>query len=248
MKVFFDQDFYAQYTGDPAAERGRMEAVVDEIETFATLHSCRHATDAEILPAHSQDHIDYVAELGLFPIASLAAGGAIQAAEEGMKNPSFGLIRPPGHHASYDRCWGFCYFNNMAISLYYLKAQKHIESAFVLDFDLHFGDGNVNILGTEPWVELLNPDAGSRAAYLDEVYTALEQTKADVIAVSAGFDNHIDDWGRLLHTEDYEIMGRWVRDAALRNGGGCYGLLEGGYNHEVLGVNVLAFLQGLSHE
>jgi len=50
----------------------------------------------------------------------------------------------------------------------------------------------------------------------------------------------------LLATEDYRTMGTWVRQAADRNGGCCYGILEGGYNHDVLGDNVLAFLEGLS--
>lgn len=245
MIVFFDHDFYPVYTGDPAAEEGRMEAIVEEIASFAVIEPCIHATREQLLTAHTRDHIEYVEEEGLYPIASLAAGGAIQAAEAGMQAPSFALIRPPGHHASRGSCWGFCYFNNMAISLYALKRKKLIETAFVLDFDLHYGDGNVNILGNEEWVELLNPEYPERTRYLDEVRKALEGTPADVIAVSAGFDNHVEDWGNVLQTVDYETMGRWVRRAAQRNGGGCYGILEGGYNHQVLGRNVLAFLTGL---
>jgi acetoin utilization deacetylase AcuC-like enzyme len=30
------------------------------------------------------------------------------------------------------------------------------------------------------------------------------------------------------------------------NEGGCFGILEGGYNHEVLGGNVLALIQGMA--
>ena len=246
MIVFFDHEFYPPYTSDPAAEKGRMEAIVDEISTFASIEPCMHATEEQILAVHSRDHIAYVTDEGLYSIASLAAGGAIQTAEAGMHRPSFGLIRPPGHHASASSCWGFCYFNNMAISLYELKRKHAVDTAFVLDFDLHYGDGNVNILGHEDWVEILNPESGDRTHYLEEVRKALEATNADVIAVSAGFDNHVEDWGTVLQTDDFETMGRWVRQAALRNGGGCYGLLEGGYNHQVLGKNVLAFLMGLS--
>lgn len=245
MKVFFDQDFYSEYASEPAADKGRMEAIVEEISTIAQFEPCFHASEEEILAAHSRDHIDYVTELGLYHISALAAGGAIQAAEAGIERPSFGLIRPPGHHASAESCWGFCYFNNMAISLYYLRAKKLITTAFVLDFDLHYGDGNVNILGKEEWVKILNPESANRTSYLEEVQRELDNTTADVIAVSAGFDNHVNDWGNLLYTKDYTTMGNWVRAAALRNGGGCYGLLEGGYNHRVLGKNVLAFLEGL---
>jgi len=40
-------------------------------------------------------------------------------------------------------------------------------------------------------------------------------------------------------------MGSLVREASLKNGGGCFAILEGGYNHLVLGDNVLAFIEGM---
>ena len=68
----------------------------------------------------------------------------------------------------------------------------------------------------------------------------------DIIAISAGFDRHENDWGRLLKTEDYVRIGKLVKEHSLRNcGGRRYGLLEGGYNHDVLGENVKALLEGL---
>jgi acetoin utilization deacetylase AcuC-like enzyme len=66
-----------------------------------------------------------------------------------------------------------------------------------------------------------------------------------VIGVSAGFDNHVLDWGGVLRTEDYQTMGRWVHETAARLGVGCFAVFEGGYNHQVLGQNALAFLRGL---
>lgn len=246
MTVYFNTDFYDVYTSDPAAAAGRMEAVVDIIAPHFDITSFLPAADDDLLAVHPKSHIWSIRSQGLYDIAALAAGGAIQAAESGMDRPSFALIRPPGHHASAASCWGFCFFNNMAVSLHRLRRIGRIKTAFVLDFDLHFGDGNVNILGAEPWVEILNPDSHSRPAYLEQVKQALDNTTADVIAVSAGFDNHIDDWGGLLTTRDYLTMGGWVRETARRNSGGAYGILEGGYNHDVLGQNVLAFLQGLT--
>jgi acetoin utilization deacetylase AcuC-like enzyme len=245
MKVYFHPDFYSVYTSDPAAAAGRMEAIVEAISPHVELLSFSPAMENDLLVVHSKGHIESIRDEGLYEIAALAAGGAIQAAETGMDAPSFALIRPPGHHASADSCWGFCFFNNMAVSLHRLRVTGRIETAFVLDFDLHFGDGNVNILGHVPWVKILNPQSGSRRDYLDQVKRALDVTTADVIAVSAGFDNHIQDWGGLLATEDYRTMGAWVHQAAGRNNGGCYGILEGGYNHSVLGENVLAFIEGL---
>jgi acetoin utilization deacetylase AcuC-like enzyme len=43
-------------------------------------------------------------------------------------------------------------------------------------------------------------------------------------------------------------MGRQVRETAQANKGGCFGILEGGYNHKVLGKNVLAFIEGLKEK
>jgi acetoin utilization deacetylase AcuC-like enzyme len=245
MRVYFHTDFYAVYTHDPAAAAGRMEAVVQAIAPHVEICSFAPAEEDDLLAVHPEHHIASIREEGLYDIAALAAGGAIRAAEQSLDEPGFALIRPPGHHASADSCWGFCYFNNMAVSLCKLHSGGRIKSAFILDFDLHFGDGTVNILGRRDWVDILNPQALDRRSYLDQVKRALDAARADVIAVSAGFDNHVRDWGNVLLTEDYRTMGAWVRQAADRNSGGCYGILEGGYNHDVLGENVLAFLEGM---
>jgi acetoin utilization deacetylase AcuC-like enzyme len=244
--VFFHEDFYRVYTSDPAAAGGRMEAVIKAIRPKVNLVEADGASEVDIASVHTPEHVAWVRQRGLFDIAALAAGATIQSALTGMTDPSFALVRPPGHHASAGSAWGFCYFNNMAIALSHLKRNGHISTALVLDFDLHFGDGTVNILGDKDWVTILNPEAGQRDRYLAQVRHTLETSKADIIGVSAGFDNHVRDWGGLLATEDYHQMGTMVRLASERQGGGCFGVLEGGYNHDDLGRNVLAFIEGLS--
>jgi acetoin utilization deacetylase AcuC-like enzyme len=50
----------------------------------------------------------------------------------------------------------------------------------------------------------------------------------------------------LLATEDYRAIGKMVKEhALLRCQGRRFGVLEGGYNHAVLGSNVASFLEGL---
>lgn len=246
MKVVFHEDFKQVYTSDPAAAPGRMEAIIQTIKAHVDFVAAEPALRQQIAAVHSELHIRQVESRGLYEIAALAAGGAILAAQIGLTEPCFGLIRPPGHHASVASSWGFCYFNNMAVALEALQRQHKIESACVLDIDLHFGDGTVNILGKRSWATVVNVEAHSRSRYLQEVEASMKNCRADIIGISAGFDNHAADWGGLLDTADYEEIGRQVRSAANRNGGGCFAILEGGYNHEVLGDNVLALIQGMA--
>jgi acetoin utilization deacetylase AcuC-like enzyme len=246
MKVIFHEDFYKVYTSDPAAAAGRMEAIVEAIESQVELVGAQPATQKDIEAAHTKSHIDSVRRSGLYDIAALAAGGAVQAAGIGLAEPAFGLIRPPGHHASADSAWGFCFFNNMAVALQAFKNKGQIKTAYVLDIDLHYGDGTVNILGSKGYVTVHNVEATDRQTFLAEIEKEMDDCRVDLIGISAGFDNHRDDWGGLLLTEDYFKIGKLVKAAAVRSGGGCFGLLEGGYNHQVLGQNVMAVIEGLS--
>ncbi len=246
MKVVFHEDFYQVYTYDPAAAAGRMEAVIETIKPHVEIETARPAAEEDIHAIHTADHVCTVKENGLYSIAALAAGGAIQAADIGLTEPCFGLIRPPGHHASSGSAWGFCFFNNMAIALDKLKREKKIQTAYILDIDLHFGDGTVNILGSEDYVKVHNVSTDQRDAYLKEISAEMKQCHADIIGISAGFDNHQADWGGLLKTEDYRQIGQMVREAAINSKGGCFAILEGGYNHNVLGLNVMALIEGLS--
>jgi acetoin utilization deacetylase AcuC-like enzyme len=246
MKVVFHKDFYKVYTSDPASAYGRMEAIVNVLDGEVEFVPAEPATEEQIRAVHYSQHIEYVKNQRLYDISALAAGGAIQAARIGLTEPAFGLIRPPGHHASAQSCWGFCYFNNMSIALETLKNENKISSAYVLDIDLHYGDGNVNILGKKDYVKVYNVEARDRIKYMLEVAIQMDRCNVDLIGISAGFDNHMEDWGGVLCTDDYKEIGRLVRAAADRSGGGCFAILEGGYNHNVLGYNALALIQGMS--
>ena len=245
LKVVFHKRFFETYCADPASAPGRMEAIVEHLEGRVQWVDAQPAEEAGILAVHSPLRLQNVKTAGLFDVAALAAGGAIQAASLGMDKPAFGLIRPPGHHASRDSAWGFCYFNNMAAAIENLHRGGRIEKAFVLDIDLHYGDGTMNILGNKKYVKIANPGAGTRSDYLGEVKQTLPSSGVDVIAISAGFDHHVEDWGGLLETSDYLEIGRLAALASRRAGAGLFALLEGGYNHQVLGQNVLALIHGM---
>jgi acetoin utilization deacetylase AcuC-like enzyme len=98
--------------------------------------------------------------------------------------------------------------------------QGKIKTAYVLDIDLHFGDGTVNIFSEEEWVSVHNVEAGDRESNLHEVAEEMARCDADLIGINAGFDNHEEDWGSTLKTEDYKEIGGLVKAAAQRHGEG----------------------------
>lgn len=255
MKLIFHERYYnSQYANDPAAEPGRLESIMKTVSGQKKDYEVitpKPAQEDDILRAHTRNHLDGIkTDPLLYELASLAAGGAIRAADEAYQgNPAFAVIRPPGHHASADSCWGFCYFNNLSISLLKLYSEGKIRSAFILDFDLHTGDGNINILtqGDDDFrVAILNPTSHFRTDYLTEVEEFMRNLDdIGIFAASAGFDQGINDWGGLLIAEDYINLGRLMKEYAQKLcQGRRYAIFEGGYYHPDLGTHVDAFCQG----
>jgi acetoin utilization deacetylase AcuC-like enzyme len=105
------------------------------------------ASEDDILLVHTPSILNSVkADQDLYRAAAMAAGGALMAAELACQGqPTFAAVRPPGHHASPDSHWGFCFFNNMAIAIEKLIRTRKVSQALVLDIDLHFGDGTDNL-------------------------------------------------------------------------------------------------------
>jgi acetoin utilization deacetylase AcuC-like enzyme len=248
MKVIFHPRFYEVYTSDPAAAPGRMEPMVKALEKEFEFIEPGPASERDLERVHGKNHIQFVkGEPQVYEVGILAAGGAILAAEMAYAGqPVFGLIRPPGHHASPHSCWGFCYFNNIAIAIKKLISEEKTKSALILDFDLHYGDGTSNTFSGSQSVSYFHPEGIHREGFLEEVKRCFQTERPyDIVAISAGFDRHEEDWGGLLKTEDYLTIGKVAKEASLeRCQGRRFGVLEGGYNHSVLGRNVKSFLQG----
>nr|MDO8100531.1 histone deacetylase family protein [Candidatus Njordarchaeota archaeon] len=246
MKVIYHEKYKAVYSDDPASAQGRIECIVNELGSSYQFVKPIEASNNDIRLVHTEEHIAYVKRLEtVYNIAKLAVGGTLRAAELAMKTePSFALIRPPGHHASSDSCWGFCYFNNVAIAIQKLRKENRINDAVILDFDLHFGDGTSNIFNHVFEVAYYHAPRTDTVKSIKDYLTNIG--KRGIIAVSAGFDRHELDWGGMLKTEDYRKIGEIVKHYAEKNTEGRYfAALEGGYNHKVLGINVKAFLEGM---
>lgn len=70
--------------------------------------------------------------------SAACAAKAAQYVAERKTRLSYGLCRPPGHHASFHQFGGYCYFNNAAIAA---KKLQILGKVAVLDIDFHHGNG-----------------------------------------------------------------------------------------------------------
>jgi len=254
MKIVFHHDFLKQYDYTPAGDSGRLEPALRLLKKISDYQfvTPESAPLEAIERAHTLLHIKDIQNShegvhDFYQLALLGAGGAILCADIAASGePAFGLIRPPGHHASRNSCWGFCYFNNIAVSLLHLRAAGKCKRAFILDFDLHIGDGNYDILDPIGDYEIYNPSAPTEQEYLHLVQKHLDNAQpCDIIVASAGFDQGINDWGRLLSPEAYCTLGQMMKKfAEERCEGRRYALLEGGYNFDAMATNIRSFCEG----
>lgn len=228
--------------GAAPASREQLElihppAYIDSICDLHPLHGLNYADPDTALNPHS------------LRAAQLAAGAVIEAAEwvlAGKASNAFCAVRPPGHHAEHDAAMGFCLFNNVAIGAAWALQQSGIERVAILDFDVHHGNGTVDIFQERPEVlvcssfqypfypyrmhDIERPNivhtplpAGTgseefRLAIERDWLPALERHRPDMIFVSAGFDAHKDDpLAELrLEDEDFGWLGELVVEAARR--------------------------------
>lgn len=90
--------------------------------------------------------------------ASLAVVDHVIAASRETASPpvGFALVRPPGHHAVATRPMGFCVFGNVAVAARHVQHVHGLQRVFIIDFDVHHGNGTNDIFYDDPNVYYLS--------------------------------------------------------------------------------------------
>lgn len=250
LKIVYHEGYLTNYFTSLAENPFRVSSIYNKLKDFYETAVPDPASKESILRVHSQEHLEKVQQESkeTYETALLAAGGALCAARLASRGrPSFAIIRPPGHHAGTSRYGGFCFFNNIAIAITDLLESEQIQTAVIVDIDMHRGDGTQNIFSENPSVSIIDVWSREREAYLEMLQEELDCVgETDIVAVSAGFDLYLEDWGGLLESCDFQRIGHAIYKVAKEKARGRYfSLLEGGYFLNDLGKNVLAFCQGL---
>ena len=154
-------------------EKGLMK----EIEQF----TAKKAKEEDLLRVHGEFYIkkvkslsekggflsyDTPAPIGIFDIALIPTGGTIMAGEklfEGyscMANPLAGF-----HHASINSSSGFCFFNDVAIGIEYLREKFKLQRFLIIDLDVHHFNGTQDIYYEDPSVLNISFHQDGRTLY-----------------------------------------------------------------------------------
>jgi acetoin utilization deacetylase AcuC-like enzyme len=247
----------------------RLRAVLDYLESSGLLQAMEvrepnPASDERLACVHDPDYLLSLTRLvprdGLVAVdpdtfmcpatleaAGLAAGAvvdAVGAVLQGQATRAFCAVRPPGHHAESGSAMGFCFYNNVAVGAAAALEHPGIERIAIVDFDVHHGNGTVEIFKDRPEVLVCSsfqhpfyPDrqtdvqrpnivntplregCGSdefRAAITRDWLPALARHRPQIILVSAGFDAHRQDplGGLDLLDDDYRWVTRQIVDIA----------------------------------
>ena len=86
----------------------------------------------------------------LFMRSLASVGGAIGSAKAALEDGIGGNLAGGTHHAFRDYGEGYCVFNDFAVVILHLIKCGMIHRAAIVDLDVHQGNGNSAILGSNP--------------------------------------------------------------------------------------------------
>eukprot|EP00934_Nitzschia_sp_Nitz4_P006799 Nitzschia sp. Nitz4//scaffold21_size171442//93257//94718//NITZ4_002170-RA/size171442-processed-gene-0.54-mRNA-1//-1//CDS//3329542438//6789//frame0 len=137
-------------------------------ETIQLCHSPEHYEKMESTLTMSDDELRNMRVPGdlyfgrdTFYAARLACGGVIECVNavtdmKSRSNRAMAIVRPPGHHATRDEAMGFCYFNNVAVAAKHACYTERAQKVFILDWDIHHGNGIQDLTYNDPQIFYLS--------------------------------------------------------------------------------------------
>ncbi|MCK6439340.1 MAG: histone deacetylase [Planctomycetes bacterium] len=133
------------------------------------------ATDEQLLLAHTPEFLERLRRYaGTNPMAALheleapcypetlvakrfMTGGSILVTEKAIEAKGCGVNIGGGfHHAEADRGGGFCFLNDIVISIRVAQKKGFIRRALVIDTDVHQGNGTASIVLDDTTIRLLD--------------------------------------------------------------------------------------------
>ncbi|MEM3703580.1 MAG: histone deacetylase family protein [Candidatus Bathyarchaeia archaeon] len=146
------------------------------------------ASKGELLRAHSESYVDLIFRLAMesraydieTPVSPLIleavlliVSGAIECGKAVFDGEARQAISLGGgfHHAGKDYGGGFCLFNDVAILVEYLRAERNLKRFLILDYDVHFGNGTSDIYYYDPSVLFISIHQDPRTIYPGKGFT-----------------------------------------------------------------------------
>jgi acetoin utilization deacetylase AcuC-like enzyme len=145
------------------------------------------------------------------------------------------------HHARHAAAAGFCTFNGLVVAACALHHEDGVQRVGIVDCDMHYGDGTVEILRRidATWVDHFTAgeryteraDAAALLAILPERLRAMRD--CDVVLYQAGADPHVDDpLGGMMTTDELLQRDELVFETLAALGVPVAWNLAGGYQRE----------------
>ena len=140
-----------------------------------------HATYEELLFVHSKSFVDSVKNLsesggmltvdtpapkGIYDTARTACGGTKIMGVKVMEEFRWGVNLLGGfHHAGVDSASGFCFFNDIAVTIELLRKKYRVKKFLVVDLDVHHCNGTQEIYYKDNSVLVVSMHQDGRTLY-----------------------------------------------------------------------------------
>ncbi|RWS17183.1 histone deacetylase 6-like isoform X3 [Dinothrombium tinctorium] len=121
-----------------------------------------------------------------YEIAKLAVGKLLDVVDLVLSHQclnGFAVLRPPGHHATPDKCSGFCILNNVAIAAKYAIDKYNLKRLLIVDWDIHHGDGTQKIVEDDERILFISLHRYDNATYFPAHWKAGFKTKKNIINI-----------------------------------------------------------------